>query len=116
IGRLSRRTSRAPSLRSGQAPPSAPNQLTFWGLGAPSGPLSQSCSDEMFGIPHWCPFHPLNPSIRKAQNPVTLSLITMSPSALRIRMPNDPLFTPPSPLPSGGPALVPPASCAHPQV
>jgi len=28
-------------------------ELTFAGFGAPSGPLSQSCALEMFGMPHW---------------------------------------------------------------
>src|SRR6185369_9796971 len=64
------------------------NQLTFPDFGAPSGPLSQSWALEIFGIPHWCPFQPVNPSIRNAQNP--LSLNTINPSALRMSTPNDP--------------------------
>ena len=45
-------------------------QLTRAGAGAPSGPLSQSCALEALGMPHWWPFHPSNPSILNAQNPV----------------------------------------------
>src|SRR5436305_8070865 len=71
-------------------------QLTF-PLGAPSGPLSQSCALETFGTPHWCPFQPSKPSILRFQNPVLMSLMTMRPSAFRTWTPHAP---PPNPLPS----------------
>src|SRR5262245_46388163 len=57
-------------------------QLTFCFFN-PSGPLSQSWALEVFGTPHWCPFHPSKPSILKAQKPVMKSVATMSPSAFR---------------------------------
>ena len=55
---------RSPRMRSLGAPSDrgtgpraldAQRTLTFAGLGAPSGPLSQSCALETLGMPHWCP-------------------------------------------------------------
>ena len=57
------------------------------GLCTPSGPLSESCALELFGIPQSFPFQPSKPSILNNQKPVVMSLIMMSPSTLRTSIP-----------------------------
>src|SRR5688500_3926748 len=64
-------------------------------VGAPSGPLSQSCAAETLGMPQSWPFQPSNPSILNAQKPLAASLATMRPSALRTSIPQLPFVMPP---------------------
>ena len=67
--------------------PGRPQETGRW---TPSGPLSQSWALELFGTPQSCPFQPSKPSILKSQKPVTPSLTTIRPSALRTSTPHAP--------------------------
>ena len=61
---------RAPFAGQIATAPGSSRNAVVQGIGAVTGPRSQSCSSEMLGIRQYLPFHPLNPSRWKDQSPL----------------------------------------------